>query len=112
MSVPSIFGVNMTGSVFLGAIGVLADSLNHLVFTMPFLPSEGEKTQLVINNEMKDVIVFHYLPALWYRYPIPNDIREFWFTERRDILEYMEIAYGELHLQLFPDSLNAITNFF
>lgn len=110
--VPSIFGVNMTGSVFLGAIGVLADSLNHLVFTMPFLPSEGEKTQLVINNEMKDVIVFHYLPTLWYRYPIPNDIREFWFTERRDILEYMQTAYGELHLQLFPDRLNALTNFF
>ena len=104
--VPSIFGVNMTGSVFLGAIGVLADSLNHLVFTMPFLPSEGEKTQLVINNEMKDVIVFHYLPTLWYRYPIPNDIREFWYTHRRDIFEYMQGAYGELHLQLLPERLN------
>jgi len=41
--VPSIFGVNVTGSIFLGALGVVADSLNHLVFTMPFLPGEGEK---------------------------------------------------------------------
>jgi hypothetical protein len=53
--VPSIFGVNVTGSIFLGALGVVADSLNHLVFTMPFLPGEGEKTQLVINNEMKQL---------------------------------------------------------
>jgi hypothetical protein len=36
--------VNITGSVFLGILGVVADSLNHLVFTMPFLPSEGEET--------------------------------------------------------------------
>jgi|TARA_B110000003_G_C16621062_1_gene523149 hypothetical protein len=101
--VPSLFGVNMTGTIFLGALGVIADSLNHLVFTMPFLPSEGESTQLVINSEMKDVLVFHYLPALWYKYPIPNDIREFWLAERPDILEYMKIAYHDLNLQLIPD---------
>lgn len=101
--VPSLFGVNMTGTIFLGALGVIADSLNHLVFTMPFLPGEGESTQLVINSEMKDVLVFHYLPALWYKYPIPNDIREFWLAERPDILEYMKIAYHDLNLQLIPD---------
>ena len=112
--VPSIFGVNVTGSVFLGALGVMADSLNHLVFTMPFLPSEGEKTQLVINNEMKDVIVFHYLPTLWYRHPIPDDIREFWFSERPDILDYMQDAYSDLGLQLLPDHMinNPLSNFF
>ena len=112
--VPSIFGVNVTGSIFLGALGVVADSLNHLVFTMPFLPSEGEKTQLVINNEMKDVIVFHYLPALWYRHPIPDDIREFWFSERPDILDYMKIAYSDLGLQVLPDHMinNPLSNFF
>lgn len=112
--VPSLFGVNMTGTIFLGALGVIADSLNHLVFTMPFLPSEGEKTQLVINNEMKDVLVFHYLPALWYQYPIPNDIREFWLTQRPDILEYMKIAYRDLNLELLPDRIisGPLNNFF
>ena len=64
----------------------MADSLNHLVFTMPFLPSEGEETKVLINQQMKDVLVFHYLPILWYRYPIPNDLREFWYKERPDIL--------------------------
>ena len=103
--VPSVFGVNVTGSVFLGAIGSLADSLNNLVFTMPFLPSEGEPTRLVMNNQMKDVLVFHYLPVLWYRYPIPNDIRQFWMNERPDILEYMQTAYHDLNLILVPDKL-------
>jgi uncharacterized protein YggT (Ycf19 family) len=103
--VPAILGVNITGSVFLGILGVVADSLNHLVFTMPFLPSEGEETKLLINEQMKNVLVFHYFPILWYRYPIPNDIREFWYTERPDILEYMEKAYKDLDIQFLPDEI-------
>ena len=101
--VPSVLGVNITGSVFLGMLGVLADSLNHLVFTMPFLPSEGEETKLLLNEQMRNVLVFHYLPILWYRHPIPNDIREFWYKERPDILEYMEKAYQDLDIQFLPD---------
>jgi uncharacterized protein YggT (Ycf19 family) len=101
--VPAILGVNITGSVFLGILGVLADSLNHLVFTMPFLPSEGEETRLLINQQMKDVLVFHYLPILWYRYPIPNEIREFWYNERPDILDYMQKAYQDFDIQFLPD---------
>jgi hypothetical protein len=90
---------------FLGILGVLADSLNHLVFTMPFLPSEGEETKLLINQQMKDVLVFHYLPILWYRYPIPNEIREFWYNERPDILNYMQKAYKDLDIQFLPDKI-------
>jgi len=103
--VPAILGVNITGSVFLGILGVIADSLNHLVFTMPFLPSEGEETKLLINEEMKDVLVFHYLPILWYRYPIPNEIREFWYKNRPDILDYMQKAYKDLNIQFLPNKL-------
>jgi uncharacterized protein YggT (Ycf19 family) len=102
--VPAVLGVNITGSVFLGILGVLADSLNHLVFTMPFLPSEGEETKLLINEQMNDVLVFHYLPILWYRYPIPNEIREFWYKERPDILNYMQKAYKDLDSQFLPDN--------
>ena len=54
---------------------------------------------------MKDVLVFHYLPILWYRYPIPNEIREFWYTERPDILEYMQKAYKDLDIQLLPNGI-------
>jgi uncharacterized protein YggT (Ycf19 family) len=103
--VPAILGVNITGSVFLGILGVIADSLNHLVFTMPFLPSEGEETKLLINQQMKDVLVFHYLPILWYRYPIPNEIRQFWYNERPDILDYMQKAYRDLDIQFLPNHI-------
>ena len=103
--VPAILGVNITASVFLGILGVVADSLNQLVFTIPFLPSEGEATTLLINQQMKDVIVFHYLPILWYRYPIPNDIREFWYNERPDILDYMQKAYKDLDIQFLPQNI-------
>ena len=103
--IPSILGINITGSVFLGVLGIIADSLNHLVFTMPFLPSEGEESKLLINQQIKDVITFHYLPVLWYRYPIPNEIREFWYKERPDILDYMQKAYQDLNIQFLPDSI-------
>lgn len=103
--VPAILGVNITGSVFLGVLGVIADSLNHLVFTMPFLPSEAEETKLLINQEMKDVLVFHYLPISWYRYPIPNSLREFWYYQRPDILEYMQTAYKNLGIQFLPNAI-------
>ena len=103
--VPAILGVNLTGSIFLGIIGIVADSLNHLILTMPFLPSEAEETQLLINQEMKEVLVFHYLPILWYRHPIPNDIREFWYRERPDILDYMQKAYRDLDIQFLPDRI-------
>lgn len=103
--VPSIFGVNITGTIFLGFIGILGDALNHLVFTMPFLPIEGEPTQLLINDQMKDVLVFHYLPSLWYKYQIPDEIREFWYHERPEILHYMERIYHDLNIQLLPNQV-------
>ena len=103
--VPAILGVNITGSVFLGVLGIIADSLNHLVFTMPFLPSEAEETKVLINNDMKDILVFHYLPILWYRHPIPNNIREYWYYQNPEILEYMQKAYKDLNIQFLPDSI-------
>ncbi len=103
--VPAILGVNITGTIFLGILGVLADSLNHLVFTMPFLPSEAEESKLTVQEEIKDVLIFHYLPILWYRYPIPNEIREYWYKERPEILDYMLKAYKDSDIQFLPDSV-------
>ena len=103
--VPAILGVNITGSVFLGILGVVADSLNHLVFTMPFLPSEAEETKVLINNDMKDILVFHYLPILWYRHSIPNNIREYWYYQNTQILEYMQESYKDLNIQFLPDNI-------
>ena len=35
----------------------------------------------------QDILVFHDLPTLWYRYPIPNELREFWYKFKPEILE-------------------------
>jgi uncharacterized protein YggT (Ycf19 family) len=103
--VPAILGVNITGTIFLGILGVLADSLNHLVFTMPFLPSEAEESKLLLQQQMKDVLIFHYLPILWYRYPIPNEIREYWYNQRPEIIDYLQKAYKDSDIQFLPDSV-------
>jgi hypothetical protein len=72
---------------------------------MPFLPSEAEESKLLLQQQMKEVLVFHYLPILWYRYPIPNEIREFWYNERPEILDYMQKAYKDLDIQFLPDTV-------
>lgn len=94
--IPTVFGINIFSTVVLTMLGRVADNLNHLVLTMPFLPSEGEEKRILINQQIKDVIVFHYLPALWVRYPIPNKLKTFWCQERLDILEYLETHYVNL----------------
>ena len=102
---PAVLGVNLTASVLLGGIGIIGDSLNHIVFTMPFLPSEGEPMKLLIDQQLRDVVVFHYLPISWYRHPIPNDLREYWYTERPDILDYMQKSYKNFDIQFLPDRI-------
>jgi len=100
--VPCFVGIDLVPSVFASVIGKAADTLNHLVFTMPFLPSEGNKIKMMVDGELKNVIQFHYLPYLWYRFPIPKELREFWYSERPDILDFMEKNYHQLDVNFRP----------
>ena len=102
---PVMLGVDLTAPIILGLTGKLADSLNHLVFTMPFLPSEGQPGKMMIDNEVQDVILFRYLPSLWYTHSIPNSLREFWYTDRIDILNFMKMNYAHLEIEFLPDRI-------
>ena len=102
---PVMLGLDLTPSIVLGLTGKLADSLNHLVFTMPFLPSEGQPGKMIIDDQVKDVILFRYLPSLWYTNPIPNNLREFWYTERLDIYNFMKKNYAHLDIPFLPDRI-------
>jgi len=104
-SLPSIAGMNLTNFVFMIILGKFSDNLNHLVFTMPFLPSEGEPMKIQLNDTVTDVLVYRFLPRLWFYYPIPNDLREFWYTQRPDILKYMQKAYPDLGVEFRPDRI-------
>lgn len=101
--IPTVKGVSFTASVFLSMVGKVADILNHLIFTMPFLPSEGSAEKVMINGELRDALVFRHLPFLWYKYPIPNELREFWYEKRPDILEFFQKAYKETGINFLPD---------
>ena len=102
---PVIGGISLATPILMAVVGKIADSLNHVVFTMPFLPSEGVSGQAYINGEFKDVLYFRYLPVLWYKYVVPNEVREHWYTDRPDILRYMEEAYKNVDIQLLPDRI-------
>ena len=102
---PVMLGVDLTAPIILGLTGKLADSLNHLVFTMPFLPSEGQPGKMMIDNEVQDVILFRYLPSLWYTHSIPNSLREFSYTDRIDILNFMKKNYAHLEIEFLPDRI-------
>ena len=39
--IPVVWGLDIAGTVLLSCIGLVGDLLNHLIFTMPFLPTEG-----------------------------------------------------------------------
>lgn len=99
---PCFVGIDLVPTFLAMLIGKITDSVNHLVFTMPFLPSEGNKVKMLVDGELKDVIQFHYLPYLWYKYPIPMNLREFWYFQRPDILNFMEKNYSQFGINFRP----------
>ena len=115
---PIIMGIDIGPTIAITALGVLLDLLNRLVFTMPYLPSEGEKFNItnldqlnnpvladLINKIDKDVIIFRYLPSLWYKYPIPDDLRKYWYSEKPEILQYFLKNYKNLGIDFLPDQI-------
>jgi len=103
--IPTVFGVNLSATALMVFIGFSADILNNLVFTMPYLPGEGDPQMTWLEGKTTYVWVYHFLPVLWYKYPIPNEIREYWYYDRPDILEYMQAAYNKLDIQFLPDQV-------
>ena len=102
---PVFLGIDLTATLLMGLIGKIADSLNHLVFTMPFLPSEGQPGKMLINEKVQDVILYRYLPSLWYTHPIPDQLREFWYNQRREIFDFMQKNYGHLDIEFLPNGI-------
>lgn len=102
---PSLNGLPIAYTLLGTLTGRFADIVNHLVFTMPYLPSEGKKTYAVVKGELIPVVKFTALPSLWSKYPIPNNIREYWYTKRPDILKYLLKVYKDENIQFLPDRI-------
>ena len=102
---PTVFSIDISPIIILTSLGRLADSLNHLVFTMPFLPSEGTLGKMMVDGKVKQIILYRYLPSLWVEEPIPDSLREFWYTKRPDILKYMKKNYSYLEVDFEPNRI-------
>jgi len=116
---PIILGIDIGPSISISLLGFLLDGLNRLVFTMPYLPSEGENftindlssldntalINLINKLGVDEVRIFRYLPSLWYKYPIPDNIREYWYTKKPEILEYFLKNYGNLGIDFLPERI-------
>ena len=115
---PVIIGIDIGSTIGLGLLGHTVDVLGRLAFTMPYLPGEGEfykaKDLANIDNPNlaqmlteygQDVRIFRNLPDLWYKYPIPNAIREDWYTNRPQITEHLIKNYYGLGVDFLPDRL-------
>lgn len=101
----TFFGFPLLSLMVNAGAGVIADTLNHLVFTMPYLPSEAKFRTWNLQGVPKEFIVFNQLPSLWYHEPIPDKLREFWYTERPDIYKYMRTTYAHLDMDLLPNRI-------
>ena len=55
---PCFVGIDLVPTFLAMLIGKITDSANHLVFTMPFLPSEGNKVKMLIDGELKMLFNF------------------------------------------------------
>jgi len=115
---PVILGIDIGSTMGLGLLGHAVDLLGRLAFTMPYLPGEGEFYKAAnlgnIDNptlsEMlseygQDVRIFRNLPDLWYKYPIPNSLREDWYTNKPEITEHLIKNYYGLGVDFLPDQL-------
>ena len=85
---------------------------------MPYLPSEGEKFTIndlaqldnpaladLVSKIGEDVTVFRYLPSLWYKYQIPDDLREYWYVKKPEILQYFLKNYENLGIDFLPNQI-------
>lgn len=115
---PVIIGIDIGSTMGLALLGHSVDLLGRLAFTVPYLPKEGELIKAAdlstIDNpnlsEMlteygKDVRIFRNLPELWYKYPIPNSLREDWYTNKPEITEHLIKTYYDLGIDFLPDRL-------
>nr|YP_010241844.1 hypothetical protein LWB66_pgp139 [Coscinodiscus wailesii]YP_010241900.1 hypothetical protein LWB66_pgp083 [Coscinodiscus wailesii]QTI82759.1 hypothetical protein [Coscinodiscus wailesii]QTI82815.1 hypothetical protein [Coscinodiscus wailesii] len=116
---PIILGIDIGPSISISLLGIILDGLNRLVFTMPYLPSEGEKfnitnlstldnpalVNLIDKLGVEEVRIFRYLPSLWYKYPIPDNLREYWYNKKPEILQYFLKNYGNLGIDFLPDRI-------
>jgi len=114
---PTAVGIDLFPTFFLAMIGAVGDVFIRLIFTTPYLASEGQnaKTWRTYASEEDflenaysfnpNITEFKHFPIMWYKYPIPNNLREYWYNERPDILEYFLKNYADKNIEFYPEDV-------
>jgi len=115
---PVLVGIDIGPTIGLALLGNGVDILGRLAFTMPYLPTEGkvyspENFATIENPELSEMLtefgrtvrVFRQFPELWKKYPIPNSLREDWYTNKPEITEYLIKNYYSRDIDFLPDRL-------
>lgn len=95
---PVFLGVDFSGVLALNILAAITDYIKKLVFTMPYLPSEGIKETIGSHN----VYRFGGIPQLWQEHGIPNQLKEEWYKERPEIIEQFFKYYHDAGVQFLP----------
>lgn len=95
---PVFLGVDFSGVLALNILAAITDYIKKLVFTMPYLPSEGIKETIGSHN----VYRFGGIPQLWLEHGIPDQLKEEWYKERPEIIEHFFKYYNDVGIQFLP----------
>lgn len=96
--IPVFLGVDFSGVLALNILAAITDYIKKLVFTMPYLPSEGIKETIGSHN----VYRFGGIPQLWQEHGIPNELKEEWYKERPEIIEQFFKYYNDVGIKFLP----------
>ena len=96
---PTIYGYPTGTLAAQLLLGILLNGIRDLVFTMPFLPSEGIIHIATANvNDLAIVgekfYIFSGVPQLWQAYGVPVDLRTDWFNSGNfNMFKFYETQY-------------------
>lgn len=100
-SIPSLMGIEFTGSIMLNLLSQFIQYIRNLVFTMPYLPSEGIKETI----GFYDMYRFNGFPRLWYENGIPDQLREEWYTKKPEIIKHFLTYYNDIGQDIVPSRI-------
>ena len=97
---PVFLGIDFSGVFALNVLATIGDYIKKLVFTMPYLPSEGIKETIGTHN----VYRFGGIPQLWQEHGIPDQLKEHWYKEKPEVIEHLIQYYNDLGIKFFVPS--------
>ena len=100
-SIPSLMGIEFTGSIMLNILSQFIQYIRNLVFTMPYLPSEGVKETIGFYEMYR----FNGFPRIWYENGIPDQLREKWYLEQPEVIKHFLTYYSSIGQDILPSRL-------